>query len=48
MAVGIIIVHLIKFGGDMETVNRYILTNIGNINLGNTIGGHNGKKHRRI
>lgn len=38
------IVHLQKFGGGTGMENRYILTNIGSINLGNTTGGHNGKR----
>ncbi len=42
------IVHLQKFGGDMEMESRYILTNIENIKRGNTIGGHNGNRKIRV
>jgi hypothetical protein len=43
VAVGIMIVHQIKYGVDMEMVNRYIHTNIGSIKVGNIIEKHNGK-----
>jgi hypothetical protein len=42
------IVHPIKYGEDMEMVNRYIPTNIENIKRGNTIGGHNGNRKIRV
>jgi hypothetical protein len=48
VAVGIMIVHLQKFGEDMETVNQFILTNIENLKRGNTTGGHNGKRKIRV
>jgi hypothetical protein len=48
VAVGIMIVHPIKYGEDMETENRFIPTNTENINLGNIIEKHNGKQCRRV
>jgi hypothetical protein len=43
VAVGIMIVHPIKYGGDTEMENRFIPTNTESINLGNIIEKHNGK-----
>jgi hypothetical protein len=48
VAVGIMIVHPIKYGEDTETENRFIPTNTENINLGNIIEKHNGKQCRRV
>ena len=42
MVVGIITVVLVKFGGDTETENQYILINIENIKVGNIIEKPNG------
>jgi hypothetical protein len=43
VAVGIMIVVLIRYGEDTEMENRFIPTNTENINLGNIIEKHNGK-----
>jgi hypothetical protein len=48
VAVGIMIVVLTKYGGDMETGNQSILTNTENLKVGNIIEKHNGKQCRRV
>jgi len=42
VAVGIMIVHPIKYGEDTEMENRYILINTENIEVGNIIEKPNG------
>jgi hypothetical protein len=42
VAVGIMIVHPIKYGEDTETENQYTLINIENIKVGNIIEKPNG------
>ena len=48
MAVGIITVVLVKFGGDTETENQYIQTSIVNIKVGNTPDEPSGNKQTRV
>jgi hypothetical protein len=48
VAVGIMIVVPLKFGEDTETVNQYILINIENLEVGNTIVEPNGNKQTRV
>ena len=48
MEVGIMIVNHPKYGVDMEMENQYILTNIENIKVGNTIVKPNGNNRNLL
>ncbi len=48
MAVGIMIVHPIKYGEDTETENQLNPINEEHSELGNTLGGHNGNRKTRV